>query len=138
MRRGKTRTLESGARLSDYQLFAAGQLALTLFCPFIAALGYYLKAPRSDPKQRLSFVLHSVALLLAAVYAVLVAPWSSGRWEIFIWPFYALLVGFIVGLVHTLRKYTGPRDLHFFQLFQVPSAVWLWFAGTMTITHDWL
>ena len=124
--------------LSEYQLFAAGQLALTLFFPLVAAVGYYLMAPRSDPKRRMSFILHSVALVLAAVYAILVAPWSSSRWEILIWPFYGLFVGFLAGLVYTLRKYTGPRDVHFFQLLQVPSAVWLFLGGTMTITHDWL
>lgn len=131
-------TLGSYGRLSDYQLFAAGQLAITLFFPVIAAVAYYVKAPGSDAKQRVSFILHSIALMLAAVYAVLVAPWSGGQSEIFIWPFYFLLIAFLVGLIYTLRQYTGPRDLHFFQLLQIPSAVWVWLAGTMTITHDWL
>lgn len=124
--------------MSDYQTSAFGQLFIPLFVSAVTAFVYYAKAAGSNVWQRILFTLHSVALCLAAIYAVLIAPWSSGQWEFLIWPFYLLLVCFLLGFVYTLAKYNGPRELHFYQLAQVPSAAMIWFVGTMTITHDWI
>ena len=124
--------------MSDYQTSALGQLSIPLFISAVVGLVYYAKAAGSNARQRAAFALHSVALCLAAIYAVVISPWSSDQWQLLILPFYALLVFFLLGLVYTFIRYSGSREMHFFQLSQLPSAVMIWFVGTMTITHDWI
>ena len=92
-------------------------------------------APRTQ-KYGHSLIRHSVALMLAALNAVLVAPWSSSLGQLFVLPFYFLFFGFLMGFSYTFWAYTGPRMLLCLELLQVPSALWIWLVGGMAITGD--
>jgi|SRR3954468_4267412 hypothetical protein len=102
----------------------------------IVAAFLYFENGRGDPR-RLWVSAHPAPLLLAGLYALVVATWSQRRWHILIWPFAVLIAVFAVWLIYSLVRFKGSKAVHLVQLLQVPSAWYLWLCGTMTITHDW-
>jgi hypothetical protein len=114
-------------------------LWLALLVPAVVSLCYYLSSRTYVVRQRLIWSAHGVLLLLAFAYAVAISPWSAnGNWALLIWPYWVLLGLFVLSVVYSLIFFKGHRAIHLLQLLQLPSALWIWFIGTMTITHDWL
>jgi hypothetical protein len=114
-------------------------LWLILLVPAVVSLCYYLSTRTHFMLQRLLWSSHGAVLLLAFAYAVAVSPWSiNGNWAVFIWPYWVLLIIFVLSAVYSLISFKGHHAIHLLQLLQVPSALMIWFTGTMTITHDWI
>jgi hypothetical protein len=120
-----------------YQIFAIGQAGLVLLVPAAVSLGYYFSS--RTHYHRLLWSGHGVILLLAFAYAIAISPWSAnGNWTFAVWPYWVLLGLFVVSVIYSLIWFQGHRAVHLLQLVLLPSAVWIWFIGTMTITHDWI
>ena len=122
-----------------YQIFAINQAGLVLLVPAAVSVCYYMSARAYPTAQRLSWAAHGVLLLIAFAYAVAASPWSDqGHWSALIWPYWSLIVVFAISSIYSLIWFQGHRAVHLLQLLQVPSALFIWFIGTMTITHDWI
>ena len=114
---------------------------LQMLFPLIVASatsGFYFWSLEAGFTKRLAAASHGILLWLAAAYAIGVSPWSANRWEWFV-PFWVLLALCLVAVVYSLFQYRGDRNLvHCCQLFFLPSVAWIFFAGVMTISHDWI
>jgi hypothetical protein len=110
-------------------------MAPALVVQIVTAVMYFENG-QADAR-RIWVAAHPAPLLLAGLYALFVASWSQRHWNILIWPF-AVLIALSAGwLLYALARFQGNKAVHLMQLLQVPSAVYLWICGTMTISHDW-
>lgn len=125
--------------MTDYQLFALGEIWPALLVPLLTSITYYSLSPESRFGRRMLDAAHGILLVFAFAYAVAVSPYSTYQnAQSWIWPFWMLLGLFVVAVVHTLLRFRGNHWIHVVQLLLLPSAFLLWLVGTMTITHDWL
>jgi hypothetical protein len=111
-------------------------MAPALVVQIVTAIMYFENS-QADAR-RIWVSAHPAPLVLAGLYALFVATWSQRHWNILIWPFAVLVAVFAVWLIYSLVCFRGNKAIHLMQLLQVPSAVYLWLCGTMTITHDWI
>ena len=103
------------------------------------AFAYFILSHKTGFLQRLAPATHSICLFLAAVCSVVLSGWNEEiRWGILALPFWLLLVCFLIGLIYAVRRFDGNRVARYAQVVQVPSALCIWFVGTMVITGDWM
>ena len=122
---------------SNYQLFALGQMWPALPAAAVSIVHYLVPGPQTLMRRILASS-HGILLLLAAGYAVAISKWSTVL-DIYQVPLWLLLVLFLASAIYALFQYRGWRiTVHCLQLIQLPSAFWIFFVGTMTITHDWI
>ncbi len=124
----------------QYQLFALSYLWPAAAVSLAVAIIYYLASAHPKWWQRLLVASHGILLVLAALYAVAISLWSRGLpGAAAMFPFWIMIALFIVSLFYSLTQYRGQRAfVHFLLLLSLPSALWIWFIGTMTITGDWI
>lgn len=125
--------------LTDYQIFAIGQIWPVLFVPLVVSAVYWFSANNISIGKRLLVAVPGMLLLVAFGYAVAVSPGTGhGNWQKWIWPFWILLGFSLMATVYTFAGFKGNRWVHLTQLLLLPSGFLIWLVGTMTITHDWL
>lgn len=116
--------------MTDYQLFALGEIWPALLVPLLTSITYYSLSPESRFGRRLLDAVPGILLVLAFAYAVAVSPYSTyENAQSWIWPFWMLLGLFVVAVVHTLLRFRGNRWIHVVQLLLLPSAFLLWLVG---------
>lgn len=125
--------------MTRYQLFALSQMWIPMLAAAAISFVYFLAAEAESLGRRIFAAAHGLLVVSAALYAIAVGPWSEGWWTGYSVPFLAVFAVAGISLVYSLLQFSGWRAaIHALQLLLLPSAVWIWFIGTMTITHDWL
>jgi len=125
--------------MDRYQLFALSQMWIPMFAGAVIWFVYFLVSEAESSTRRLSAAAHGVLLLLAALYAVAISPWSAGWRNGYVVPFLLILGLAAMSLIYSFSQFKGRRaTVHVLLLLLLPSAAWIWLIGTMTITHDWL
>ena len=108
-----------------------------LAVPFATTAAYFVLSKDPSMLRRLLAASHGVFLLMAIGYAFVASHWSTfDTWHIYAWPFYLLLLLFVVTVGYGLFAFRGSRIVHVLQLLQLPSAYWLAIIGGMAIAHD--
>ncbi|MDQ2971570.1 MAG: hypothetical protein M3R20_01095, partial [Pseudomonadota bacterium] len=118
-----------------------GQMRCALLASLIAMIGYSAAAVQSRVRARLLMASSGFVVLLAFALAVGMAPCTTSHSSL----------GFFVSLVFTgllllamfmdlaaMSMLKGPTGIDVLQFLLLPSILWIWFVGVMTIGHDWL
>lgn len=116
----------------SYALHAFWWLAIF---PGITAVAYYACCSGTRTK-RIGVAAHSVALLSAFVFAIVVSPWSGHYSAVFLWSFRGILCLYLVGVGFAVAMFDGESAIHGLQIFQMLNAILIWAVGEMTITND--
>ena len=125
--------------LSDYQIFALSQIWPVLFVPLFATALYWFTSRTKICSRRILISAHGVLLLASFSYALTVSPVTGyEKTQYWIWPFWFLLALSVISIFYTFFRFEGNRWVHLIQLLVIPSVLYIWLVGTMTITHDWL
>ncbi len=125
--------------ITDYMIFAAGQIWPVLLVPFFSTIIYYCYSKENRSIRKLLVSMGGLILLGAFVYALLVSKFTeNGPWDNWIIPFWILLICFVLLNIYSLVRFNGNKWFHLTQVALLPSAFLIWLVGTMTITHDWL
>ena len=77
--------------------------------------------------------------MLATVYALAVSPWSGAYLDYYTYivPFWIFFGLALISVLYSFCHYRGRRLLvHGLLLLLLPSAAWIWFVGTVLVTHD--
>jgi hypothetical protein len=122
--------------LSQYQAFATSHVAPFAIGAVGAFLIYFMASKAAARAQRMRTSAHGIWLLAAAVYPVLVAPFSISSPFVWLLPFWILMVIFVVSLIYGVAAFEGSRWVHLFQVVEAPCALLILLIGTMTIGHD--
>ena len=124
--------------LTEYQQFAL-TMASPVFLILVAVFVVYLIVSRgASLKRRFETAAHTLLLILASVYTILVAPYSGRLTGLWVLPFGLLLLAFLVSLIYSFTHFEGSPYVHLCQLIELPCAAYLFLIGLMTISHDWV
>ncbi len=125
--------------LNDYQLSAMRGIWPCFLVPLASAVIYWFLSAAINKTRRVLVAGHGLLLPIAFAYAIVVSPITGHvNWEIWIWPFWILLTLFWLSMLYTLVRFEGNRWVHLIQILVAPCGFFVWWTGTMTITHDWV
>jgi mannose/fructose/N-acetylgalactosamine-specific phosphotransferase system component IIC len=112
-------------------------VAVALLIPVVTSATYFFLSKEPALYKRAITSSHGALLLVSAGYAALISQWSTSHtWQFYIWPFYLILIAFVLSIGYSLLRFEGTKLVHLLQLCQLPVAFWYWIIGTMAITHD--
>jgi hypothetical protein len=124
--------------LTEYQQFALATASPVLLILVMIFVVYLIVSRGATFKRRFETAAHTLLVILASLYAIVVAPYSGHLTGLWVVPFGLLLLAFLVSLIYSFTHFEGSRFVHLCQLLELPCAAYVFFIGLMTISHDWL
>lgn len=127
--------------ISEYQMFAIGQMKWALVASLATSIGYLVAAEASRSRARLLMALPGLVVLLAVAFAVIMSPWTDSHstlGALVFLTFTGLLVLALAMDFAAMYAVENPTVVDVLQFLLLPSVPWIWFVGGMVIGHDWL
>lgn len=127
--------------MSEYQMFAIGQMKWALVTSLAASIGYLVAAEASRSRARLLMALPGLVILLAVAFAVIMSPWTDSHstlGALVFLTFTGLLVLALAMDFAAMYAVGNPTVIDVLQFLLLPSVPWIWFVGVIVIGHDWL
>lgn len=82
---------------------------------------------------------HGALIIIAFLYSVISSGFTEyGAANYWYWPLNVLLILSIVSVIYSIREFATKRWVHLAHLGTLGSAAFIWFAGSMAISHDWI
>ena len=122
-----------------YQSQALGQIAGFYVIPFLVSALYFYKSKGIKMTQRILLSTHGLVFIFASLFAVAVSTNTSREnFEIEWYIFQGILILGIASVFYAIIKFKGSKLVHLSQVPNLFAAVFIWFVGGMTISHDWI
>jgi len=119
--------------LSDYQISTIREAWVVLVYLLLLSGLYWYNS------KLFSRSAHGIVLFFGLVYAVVISEYTQvGAPDYYNWPLHLILIVGLVSVVFSFRAFQGKKWVHLIHVLTIISAFWVWFIGSMAISHDWL
>ena len=121
--------------LNEYQLqvlFFDDMRVPLLYALVISSVYYFFS-------RKLLSSIHGALIIIAFLYAVVSSGFTEyGAANYWYWPLNVLLMLAMASAIYSVREFAAKRWVHLAHLGTLGSAAFIWFAGLMAISHDWI
>ena len=125
--------------MTFYQSQALGQIAVFYIIPLAVSALYFFKSKDANMTQRILISAHGLIFIFASLFAVFVSATTSiESFETEGSIFQGILLIGIASIIYAFIQFKGSRLVHLTQIINVFAAIFIWFVGGMTISHDWI
>ena len=125
--------------MSSYQSSAFSHVYNYLVIPIIVSIVYWLTSGGVSTKERFFISSHGVFFVLASLFAVFISKYTGRDNDNIASAIFLLtLLAGLISILYSFINYPSSKLVHFIQIPNFICALFIFFIGAMTISHDWL